>query len=168
MERAVLDECVEALAEKRTRRQALHRLMEAGPEATDALRTGLGHRHATVRVGCCIVLDHHLDDAAVPELLANVHHKNRKVRAFAMHALACDRCKEGDCRPGATDVVPLVIDRLTNDPSTRVRSMAVGLAAQYLAAPGIADALARAAESDPHSKVRNRARWELRKLATSG
>src|SRR5205814_1203788 len=103
---------VEQLAGGPTRRAAMQTLMDAGPAATPALRAGLDHRHASVRVGCCFVLDHYLDDAAVPELLANVGHKNRKVRAWALHALACDRCKEGDCRPGADDVVPLVVDRL--------------------------------------------------------
>ena len=155
------DDLVEQLADKSTRGVAKRALMEAGPAATDALRAGLAHRHATVRVGCCIVLDHHLDDAAVPELLANVRHKNRKVRAWALHALACDRCKEGDCRPGANDIVPLVLDRLADDPSTRVRKMAVVLAGQYLDAPGVRAALEQAAATDVHSQVRSHARHFL-------
>jgi hypothetical protein len=118
------DALVEQLADRTTRGASRRALMEAGPAATSALRRGLAHRHASVRVGCCFVLDHHLDDAAVPELVVNVGHKNRKVRAWALHALACDRCKEGDCRPGAADIIPLVVDRLANDPSTRVRRMA--------------------------------------------
>jgi HEAT repeat protein len=152
------DELVEQLAERTTRRAATRALMDAGPAATDALRAGLAHRHASVRVGCCFVLDHHLDDAAIPELLANVDHKNRKVRAWALHALACDRCKEGDCRLGAGDIVPLVCERLTNDPSTRVRKMAAILAGQYLDEPDIRAALEAAAANDPHSLVRGHAR----------
>jgi len=152
---------VEQLAHRTTRGPAKRALMEAGAAATPALRRGLSHRHASVRVGCCVVLDHHLDEAAVPELLANVGHKNRKVRAWALHALACDRCKEGDCRPGAADVVPLVADRLANDPSTRVRKMAAILAAQYLDSADIRAALEAAAANDPHSLVRGHARWFL-------
>ena len=158
MDTDAYDGLVEQLAEKSTRGAAARALMEAGPAATAALRAGLAHRHATVRVGCCIVLDHHLDDAAVPELLANVAHKNRKVRAWALHALACDRCKEGDCRPGANDIVPLVLDRLADDPSTRVRKMAVLLAGQYRDAPGVRPALERTAATDAHSLVRRHAR----------
>ena len=149
---------VEQLAEKATRGAARRALMSAGPAATAALRAGLAHQHASVRVGCCFVLDHHLDDAAVPELLANVGHKNRKVRAWALHALACDRCKEGDCRPGEGDVVPLVIDRLAHDQSTRVRKMAAILAGQYVDVPAVRAALEAAAASDPHSLVRGHAR----------
>lgn len=159
------DALVEQLAEKPSRRAAMRALMEAGPAATAALRAGLGHRHASVRVGCCVVLDHHLDDAAVPELLANVGHKNRKVRAWALHALACDRCKEGDCRPGAGDVVPLVIDRLAKDPSTRVRKMAAILAGQYLDVPEVRAALDAAATNDAHSQVRGHARHFLAKVS---
>ena len=159
------DALVEQLAEKATRRGAKQALMAAGPAATTALRAGLAHRHASVRVACCVVLDHHLDDAAVPELLANVAHKNRKVRAWALHALACDRCKEGDCRPGAGDIVPLVVDRLANDPSTRVRKMAAILAGQYLDAPDVQAALEAAATNDPHSMVRHHARRFLAKSA---
>jgi HEAT repeat protein len=159
----IYDALVEELAGRATRGAATRALMDAGPAATAALRAGLGHRHASVRVGCCFVLDHHLDEAAVPELLANVGHKNRKVRAWALHALACDRCKEGDCRPGAGDVVPLVVDRLTNDPSTRVRKMAAILAGQYLDDPDVRAALEAGAANDPHSLVRHQARRFLAK-----
>jgi hypothetical protein len=49
-----------------------------------------------------MVLDHHMDEAALPDLIENLHHENEMVRAWAMHALACDRCKEGSCRPAKT------------------------------------------------------------------
>lgn len=154
---------VEELAEGDTRWRALNSLMEAGRDATPALRSGLAHRHASVRRACCMVLDHHLDADAVPELLANVGHRNRRVRAWALHALACDRCKEGDCRPGPSGVVPVVIDRLANDPSSRVRRMAVILGLQYLDEAGVADALARAAIGDPHPRVARLAQWALKR-----
>lgn len=149
---------VEELADRPTRWPAVRHLMEAGAPATPALRAGLSHRHASVRQACCVVLDHHLDNDAVPELLANVAHRNRKVRAWALHALACDRCKEGDCRPGATDVVPIVLDRLANDPSARVRRMAVLLGLQYLDETSVVAALAQAALDDPHPRVSRMAR----------
>lgn len=164
-ESTTYDALVEQLAERTTRGAATRALMEAGSAGTPALRRGLAHRHASVRVGCCFVLDHHLDDEAVPELLANVGHKHRKVRAWALHALACDRCKEGDCRPGAADVVPLVVDRMTNDPSTRVRRMAVILAGQYVDVPDVRAALEAAAANDVHGLVRHHAREVLARAA---
>lgn len=152
------DALVEQLGDRPFRWEAVQRLMQAGPDATPALRRGLSHAYASVRVGCCKVLDHHLDNDAVPDLLANVSHPNRKVRAWALHALACDRCKEGDCRPGAADVVPLMLDRLTNDPSARVRRMALLLGLQYLDEAPVVRALGRAALEDPHERTRRLAR----------
>jgi HEAT repeat protein len=77
-----------------------------------------------VRVGCCVVLDHFMDEAAVPELMANLGHENARVRSMALHALACDRCKEGSCRPGEEDVIPIAIRMLLGDESRGVRKTA--------------------------------------------
>ncbi len=154
MDQAELAQTVEQLADATTRWPAVQALKAAGSAATPAVRAGLSHRHASVRMACCVVLDHHLDEAAVPELLANVAHRNRKVRAWALPALACDRCKEGECRPGAGDVVPLVLDRLVNDASARVRRQAVLLASEYLQQPAVASTLDQVSREDPHLSVR--------------
>src|SRR5262245_17021418 len=98
---------VEDLAIRHRAKQALRGLMAAGSLATPALLHGLYHSEPEVRIGCCKVLDHHMDEAALPELLENLHHENEMVRAWAMHALACDRCKEGTCRPGEDQVLPI-------------------------------------------------------------
>jgi HEAT repeat protein len=135
---------------------ALRALMAAGPEATPMLRHGLGHANASVRIGCCIVLDHFLDDAALPELIANLQHEDDGVRGWALHALACDRCKEGACRPGEDDVVPLALRMLADDPSRRVRTQAAHLLGQSaaIARPDVTAALERARASDVHPNVR--------------
>lgn len=87
---------VEDLAVTHRAKHALRCLMTAGSLATAALREGLRHPEPAVRIGCCMVLDHYLDPAAAPELIENLHHENEIVRAWAMHALACDRCKEDE------------------------------------------------------------------------
>jgi HEAT repeat protein len=105
-------------------------------------------------------LDHHLDEAAVPELLANLDHPEGQVRAWALHALACDRCKEGDCRPGEEQSVPLALRMLREDRSRRVRTMAA-----HLLGPAahrredVAQALAEARDQDSHPVVRKVAGW---------
>ncbi|MDP9237549.1 MAG: HEAT repeat domain-containing protein [Chloroflexota bacterium] len=151
---------IEDLAVAHRAKGALRRLMAAGPEATPALRNGLRHADPAVRVGCCIVLDHYLDEAALPELIANLDHENEDVRQWAMHALACDRCKEGACRPGEDDVVPIALRMLADDPSRRVRAQAVhllGLSAA-IRRQDVTVALERARESDPDPNVRKIAR----------
>jgi hypothetical protein len=62
---------VEDLAIKHRAKQALRGLMTVGSMAAPALLKGLRHSEPAVRIGCCQVLDHHMDEAALSELLEN-------------------------------------------------------------------------------------------------
>ena len=140
--------------------EALEQLMEAGAGATGAVRAGLLHDDPKVRIRCCMVLDHHLDEAALPELIANLDHPHGRVRAWALHALACDRCKEGECRPGEDDTVPIALRLLRSDRSRRVRTMACGLLGAVAPRRAeVARALEEARDTDPHPVVRMVAGW---------
>ncbi len=151
---------VEDLAVKHRAKKALRQLMAAGSVATPALRKGLAHPDAAVRIGCCIVLDHHLDEAAVPDLIENLRHENEGVRAWAMHALACDRCTEGACRPGEDEVIPIAARMMIEDESRRVRQMAVGVLGPAVhRRPDVLRALEHARDHDTHPLVRKMARW---------
>jgi len=151
---------VEHLAIEHRAREALRALMAAGPAATAAVRRGLLHDDPAVRVRCCMVLDHHLDEAALPELTANLEHEDGQVRAWALHALACDRCKEGACRPGEDDVIPIAIRMLQRDPSRRVRTMAAHMVGPAVhRRQDVVEALERAREHDSHPVVRKVASW---------
>ncbi len=154
------DSLVENLAVKHRRKPALRQLMGAGMAATPAVRRGLGHEDATVRVGCCQVLDHFLDADALPELMQNLDHEDPGVRAWAMHALACDRCKEGACSPGEDDVVPIAVRMLLEDESRGVRSQAAGLLGPRVhRRSDVLHALLHARDHDPHPLVRKIASW---------
>jgi HEAT repeat protein len=141
-------------------KEARSRLMDAGNRALSALRCGLRDPDPRVRIGCCIVLDHHLDDEAIPELIENLRHDHPDVRAWALHALGCDRCKEGSCRPAESFVVPLAAAMLTNDPSHKVRERAAGLLGPAVhRSPEALAALRRAHQNDPCAVVRKIAGW---------
>ena len=43
---------------------------------------------------------------------------------WAVHSLSCEGCKDHEC---PVDVVPLLIERVEKDASTRVRKMAVAM-----------------------------------------
>ena len=160
MTRRSLEDLVEDLGVKHRSKAALRELMQQGSAATRALQRGLSHEDPAVRVGCCVVLDHHLDESAVPDLLANVTHEDARVRRWAMHALACDRCKEGACRPGEADTIPLAIQMLTDDSDYQVRTAAVHLLGPAIhTRTDVADALQRAHAQDPHPLVRKVAGW---------
>ena len=152
--------CVEDLAVPHRFKDALRRLMAAGMQATAALRRGLRHDDPDVRVGCCIVLDHFMDEAAVPALIENLAHENPRVRANALHALACDRCKEGACRPGEDDVIPIAIRLLLSDESSSVRKTAAHLLTPAVhTRADVRRALEHARDHDPDRLVRKVAGW---------
>jgi hypothetical protein len=116
-----------------------------------------------VRVGCCKILDHFMDEDALPELMENLYHEDETVRAWALHALACDRCKEGTCRPGENQVVPIAIQMLLEDKSRRVREMAAGLLGPSVhRQPEVLPALEWVRIHDPHPCVRKIASWYTR------
>ena len=155
-----LDDLVQDLGVRHRSKAARRELMRRGPEATRALQRGLSNSNPAVRVGCCVVLDHHLDALAIPDLLVNVTHEDAQVRRWAMHALACDRCKEGECRPGENDTVPLAMQMLTDDVDYQARTAAVhALGPSAHTRDDVVRALQRAHAHDPHPLVRKVAGW---------
>ena len=155
-----LEEMIEMLASPHRRKVAMRKLMAAGRAGTPVVRAGLQHDDPEVRIACCKVLDHFMDEAALPELIDNLDHSHPGVRAWAIHALACDRCKEGACRPGEDDVIPIVVDALLRDKDRQVRQQAAGLLGpSVLHSEAAKAAIAHAHEHDPHAAVRKVAGW---------
>ena len=159
-EMAAFARWVEELGIAHRAQAALRGLMDAGPRATPLVRQGLQHPNPDVRVGCCKVLDHFLDESALPELIENLAHPDEEVRSWALHALACDKCKEGVCRPGEADVIPIAVQMLLTDQSRRVRQMAAGLLGPSVhRRPDVLQALEQARQQDEHPVVRKIASW---------
>ena len=156
------DSQVENLGIPHRAKKAHWALLAAGSKAVPALKKGLSHPDPTVRVAVCIILDHTLEEDCIPDLRANLTHEHEEVRAWAVHALACDRCKEGSCRPGEDDTVPLIVDMMRNDPSAIVRSRAIALVGESVhRRPELIDALRDALETEPHPANRKIIRWWL-------
>ncbi len=154
------DRLVEDLAFEHRRKPALRALLARGSPAIPAVRLGLQHESAEVRVACCQFLDHHMDEDAVPELIENLHHADPRVRSWAVHALACDRCKQGECRPGEDDVIPIAARMLMADDDQHVRQMAANMLGPSVhRSPEALRALEYARDRDPHPAVRKIARW---------
>lgn len=155
-----LAETVAMLASPHRRKVAVRRLMQTGRAGTRAVCAGLRHDDPDVRIACCKVLDHFMDEQALPDLIANVEHPHPGVRAWAIHALACDRCKEGACRPGEQDVLPMVVKALLHDEDRIVRQQAAGLLGPaVLRSEAASAAIRQAHEHDPHPAVRKVAGW---------
>jgi HEAT repeat protein len=154
------DRAVAELGVDHRAKEALRSLMAAGTNATPAVRRGLQHANPRIRARCCDVLDHFLDEDAIPELMENLSHDDPEVRMRAMHALACDRCKEGSCRPAENDVVGAAMRLLATDPDRHVRTQAAhALGPAVHRRRDALEALVAAYESDVDSLVRKVAGW---------
>lgn len=125
---------VARLASDSERDEAWHALLAAGPAAQEAVREGLGHGNWQVRRWCAIWLDHHADPASLQALIPLLRDPKSKVRLFAVHSIACDQCKTGE---NPIDVVPLLIERIHQDGSIRVRRHAVLMLAMQHAHPDL-------------------------------
>jgi hypothetical protein len=156
------DLAVEHLGVPHRAKEARWTLMLGGADAVPALKRGLGHDNPRVRELCCVVLDHHLEEDCIPDLRANLSHEDDSVRAWAIHALACDRCKEGSCRPGEDDTMPVAVRMMLEDPSARVRAMAIALVGESVhRRPESVDDLRRALETESSPGNRKIIRWHL-------
>lgn len=147
------------LPQRERREEAMSRLADAGPAGFAVVRGGLSHPHWRVRRNCCRFLDHHFDPNATDPLIRCLADRNRKVRQQALHALSCDACKPGE-GPEGRDIVGLIVERLHNDPSVRVRRFASISLMQLKDEHRVREALRRAL-SDPDPIVRRNAGWSL-------
>lgn len=155
------DDWVAELGIKHRHKDAFWHLVLSGADALPAVRRGLTSHDDAIRIGCTKVLDHLVDEECWPELIAMIGDDNPEVRAWTLHSLACDKCKEQGCSlPARHEVLPPAIRALASDPDQHVRQMAVGVIAQWMYDQGdAAAALQRAHEHDPHPAVRKKAGW---------
>ncbi len=151
---------VETLAVSYRATAAYNRLLKLGDEALPAVRAGLRHNCPDVRFHCCRFLDRYLRPEILPDLIAMLNDSDSRVRTTTLHTLACDRCKEGSCRPEEAQVLPPAMKLLASDPSAHVRAMAIEVIGQFIHSNSSAvEAIKTAAQSDPSSAVRKKARW---------
>lgn len=155
-----LDGWVELLADPVRAKRAYWHLVGSGEVALPAIRRGLHHDSADVRMYCAKALDHLIDDDAYPDLIAMLDDPDPRVRWDTLHALACDRCKDHHCRPDKAAVLPRAIDLLRNDPSPHVRAIACEVIARWVHTDATAvAALVDAHHHDPTPAVRKKAGW---------
>lgn len=153
---------VAQLAVASCRARAKQHLVAVGPPALPAIRHGLQHENPTVRRLCVNLLDRVLDEEAIPALIAALDDVAPEVSARALHALACDRCKQNECRP-AEDVWVSRALRLLPDPNPDLRAAAMdALGRVALRRPEVAAALRVASDTDPDRGLRSKALQHVR------
>jgi hypothetical protein len=153
-------ELIDQLAVRHHAPAAYRALFGMGFEAVPAARQGLRHQSADVRYHCCALLDHFLVPEALAELIGMLHDPEPRVRCSALHTLACDRCKQGSCRPAEADVLPEALRMLHEDGDEHVRAMAIEVVGQYVHTNPVAEqALVDAKTHDLSPTVRKKAGW---------
>jgi HEAT repeat protein len=151
---------IENLAFEHHATRAYRTLMQRGLEALPDVREGLYHSNADVRYHCCRFLDRYLEPETIGDLVGMLDDADERVRISALHTLACDRCKEGSCRPEEARVLPLALNLLANDRSYHVRAMAIEVVGQFVHTnPDAEAALLKALATDANPTVRKKASW---------
>lgn len=158
---ADFDGWVAQLANSERRQRAKTLLREAGQAALPAVRRGMHHPKPMVRRLCASILDHLADEAALADLVAALDDEDTGVLKRALHALACDRCKQNECRPGEELFVPRALELLHHhDPDVRASAIdTLGKVAGRR--PDVADALADVARHDRDPGLRGMARHRV-------
>ena len=154
------EQLVATLSDPHRSAEALWRLIALGADAAGAARDGLSHPDPRVRAKCCQVLDHVMGQSDVAAVIGALADPEPEVRWNALHTLACDRCKSGDCLPSAAAVLPPALALLAADPSPRVRAGACEVVGAWAhSRREAAQALQASASTDPSPAVRKKASW---------
>jgi HEAT repeat protein len=145
------------------RQEAKQHLLAAGAPAVPAIRRGLRDDDPVVRRLCVNLLDRLVDDEAIPDLVAVLDDDDVDVVKRALHALACDGCKRGGCRPGDELFVTKAVELLRH-PNPDLRAGAIDALGQVVKRGrfDVAAILAEVAEHDPDRGLRGMARMHAR------
>lgn len=139
---------------------AYRTLLDLGMQALPAVRAGLRDGNADVRLHCCRFLDRYLSLDTLSDLMGMLSDSDQRVRCSALHTLACDRCKEGTCKPEEAEVLPRAMKLLQCDPDAHVRAMAIEVVGQFVHINNFAAAAISAAQQgDENPTVRKKAGW---------
>jgi len=148
------------LADRIRAKRAYWHLMTSGKDALPAVRAGLRDENADVRMYCAKALDHLVDETAFPDIIGLLDDPDARVRWDALHALACDRCKDNACRPDKDAVLPRAVALLAADPSPHVRAISCEVVGRWVHSDEVAvTALVSAHHNDPSPAVRKKAGW---------
>ena len=90
----------------------------------------LTHPNPKIRRDALGVLDHAANDVATSTFRAALADPVPRVRRFALHGLACERCRIGEVR--VDEIVTDVLRVLRDDPNPRVRHAAIDVLVRFM------------------------------------
>ena len=147
-----------------TRFATYQALIDLGPKALPALREGLRSPDWQVRRWSAICLDRLADSETLQDLVQLLDDPHAAVRLWAVHALACDHCKDDVQCP--QDVVPRLLELVRGDPSIRVRRMTVIMLGSELRDVRAVPVLEEVAATSSDAKLPSHAQRALETIRT--
>jgi HEAT repeat protein len=122
------EELVAEFADGKNRMAAFLALYGRGAKALPAIREGLKHADWQIRRWSAMCVDNFADGETLRALTPLLHDPRPEVRAWAVHSLSCESCKDG---PNPIDAVPLLLERIEQDKSLKVRRQAIAMLAHH-------------------------------------
>ena len=163
---ATSEELVSEFTNSENRMKVFFALYARGEEVLPVIRKGFQNADWQVRRWCALFADKFADSETLHALVPLLDDPKSQVRLWAVHALACETCKDGS---NPIDAVPLLLDRIKMDKSLKVRRQAVAMLAHHRAPdsrvlPIFVDIMAK---EDDH-KLRLHAEQGLKRYAKAG
>lgn len=146
------------------RGEARRKLRRIGPPARALVEEGLLSSDPVIRAECTVLIDRLAGNDSFEIVMLLLDDPDARVRAHAIHALACDRCKSDDvcALPPRDELVPEAARLVAADPHPHVRAIALEVLARWVHdEPSARHALERAAANDASPVVRKKAHWYL-------
>ena len=163
---ATPDELVGEFANGENRMAAFLALYARGAEVLPAIREGLKHANWNVRRWCVLFADNFADAQTLWELIPLLQDPKDQVRAWVVHSLSCESCKDG---PNPIDPIPLLLDRIELDASIKVRRQAVAMLAHHRTPdPRVLPIFKRVMAEEKDRKLRLHAEQGLMRYAKAG
>lgn len=163
---ATPEELVAEFANGQHRMPAFLALYRRGATVLPALRQGLRHANWHVRRWCAILADNFADAETLRALTPLLHDPRADVRVWAVHSLSCEGCKSG---PNPIDVIPLLLERIEQDPNIKVRRQAVAMLAHHRTPDArVLPIFKKLVAEDADHKLRRHAEQGLKRYGIAG
>ena len=130
------------------------------------VRKGLAHENWQIRRWCALFADNFADAETLHALVPLLRDPKSQVRVWAVHSLSCESCKDG---PNPIDAIPLLLERIEQDESIKVRRQAVAMLAHHRTpAPRVLPVFTRIMAGEDDRKLRLYAAHGLKRYADAG
>jgi HEAT repeat protein len=160
------EDLVAEFAHGQNRWSAFLALYDRGVNALPAVRKGLQDANWHIRHWSAILADNFADGETLRALTSLLHDPKADVRVWAVHSLSCQTCKDV---PNPVDVIPLLLERIEQDSSIRVRRQALAMLAHHRAPdPRALPILKKVASEEADRKLRFHAEQGLRRYEAVG